>query len=696
MNTYINAVQDFMPVNQNSTSNFVSGQGYYSCGTMPSFLQNRWTIEIWCYLDALVDEMTLVSKQGEFTLTTQNTNIAAAFAGNGPTITATNVLQEHTWYLVSISFDGSAMTIYLNGVRLIQASGLTPPAATDNNWVIGGDFYGQIDTCRLWSTVLTPYQISNNQWTNYPAATSYLEAQFDMSVMPAQDTSGNNVSITPAGNGIEFNTLVPAVSFNGTAFCDPYDDQNIIPSGTTDFSVMATINPQYLPEPPYNTNAADDNMIIISNGTDVSPDGFILSVNAAGNVVFQLGNATPLISNTMLNADTWYHLAAIWTADTQTADIYINGIFDSSVANLPAPGMQGAVLIGAIDSVAADMAISGFQGYIQYVSLWNEAISESQILADIQNGPQFSAMTNCLAYYDLSALPAQNLITLNPVGLVSGASYAMQQSIGTISNSGALSAVHPVTEPSTEGKIMDASLVQAVMEDFELFAIKRGIQGDRLDAMKSLAISNLQSSSSTNAMRFSIETGDNAMKRLRLHHADGQSEIVYEAQISDCTMALIMLITQLIGGLVTAFGLVYESSSFAKGMTSYLGSRINTIGLGPQLTAIFSGGTVSITKIFNALKLLREYSLLVPLAKFSWQLLSNSLSWWTVISLGARIVLIFSPAGPAEAVWFAAQLAKSLYDITSAVNQYLTDCSNITADCGCVSPSQPALHAAQL
>jgi hypothetical protein len=145
--------------------------------------------------------------------------------------------------------------------------------------------------------------------------------------------------------------------------------------------------------------------------------------------------------------------------------------------------------------------------------------------------------------------------------------------------------------------------------------------------------------------------------------------------MSACTSAVIALIVTLLGAFVTAFGFIFNSTSFATGLTTFLGTRINSIGLTTQLIAVFNG-TITVTSIYKALLLLHEFSLLLPLAKLSWQLLSSSLSWWSVVSLGVRILLIFSPAAGAELAWYVAQLAYSLYSVMASFQLVQQECPN--------------------
>jgi hypothetical protein len=690
---------NLLPDNYDSVTNFQSGAGSFTLGTLPAFLQSPqgWSIEIWVYLDALVDQMQLISKPGEFQLWTQNGSLCAALANQSVILNIPNALQEHTWYFISLVCDGATLTIYLNAV--LQGQVPVPsggPTPTGNNWQIGGGFYGQISSCRYWTAPLQTQQISNNQWTDYAADTTNLAAQFDFTQNPPLDTSGNNISITPSATGNSFITAVPGVLFDGSGFCDPYNDESINPAGSnTDFSAIGWLCPLYYPDDTLNTDPVDNNMMILSNGPAESNAGFTLSVNATGNVVFQIGISPALVSNQSLQLNTWYNVAVTWAADTTTGTIFINGTQDSTASNmqLKATQQQGSLMIGAIASEVALLPVSNFQGYIQDISIWNSALTAAQI-SSYMNGDQQDT-TGCLAYYDLSTVPSQNLITLNPVGLVSGAVLSNQETTSSINPASGSTTRKRVTvdDPphagtptdtlpfSIDPKFLSDDFKQAMLDDFEKFTGKIQLPNEQQAALTALfqsnleqAITDIQQGNYKNAFYITVEEGGNGIRRLRLH-AEGTSEIVYEAQMSACTSAVIALIVTLLGAFVTAFGFIFNSTSFATGLTTFLGTRINSIGLTTQLIAVFNG-TITVTSIYKALLLLHEFSLLLPLAKLSWQLLSSSLSWWSVVSLGVRIILIFSPAAGAELAWYVAQLAYSLYSVIKSFQLVQQECPN--------------------
>lgn len=149
-------------------------------------------------------------------------------------------------------------------------------------------------------------------------------------------------------------------------------------------------------------------------------------------------------------------------------------------------------------------------------------------------------------------------------------------------------------------------------------------------------------------------------------HLDGESIVIYEGVLDACTTWAIWFVIYVAMALWTAFGFALNTSKVAAGMVTYLGTRINTIGLLPQLRALFPGNQLpSPTAVYQAMKLLWEYGLLTGLAKFLWQAVTLSLDFWTVLTVGTRIALLFSPWAPAEIALFIVNLARGVLTVVN-------------------------------
>lgn len=90
---------------------------------------------------------------------------------------------------------------------------------------------------------------------------------------------------------------------------------------------------------------------------------FVLSIN---NVQQKLA------SNTALNANTWYHVAA--TYDGAAMKIYINGVLDASKSQTGSVNSSGAFNVGYSYNISRN-----FNGKIDEVRVWKRALSQTEI-----------------------------------------------------------------------------------------------------------------------------------------------------------------------------------------------------------------------------------------------------------------------------------------------------------------------------
>ena len=114
---------------------------------------------------------------------------------------------------------------------------------------------------------------------------------------------------------------------------------------------------------------------IINKGN--STDGYKLSLNASGNIVLTLYNASTsyvLTSAITISPDIWYHVAATW--DTNPMNIYINGVQSNGSSVTGSSGSpSGSLTIGSDSGGTTNF----FDGRIDEVRIWDEARSQGDI-----------------------------------------------------------------------------------------------------------------------------------------------------------------------------------------------------------------------------------------------------------------------------------------------------------------------------
>src|SRR5690606_23105053 len=125
-------------------------------------------------------------------------------AGSGSAQLVSNAtLPINQWSHISATYDGTNLSIYINGVLDISAAKTVPPT-NSLDLTIGqrgdGQYYfnGNIDEVRIWQSSLNATQISNLSGTRLTGNEDFLVAYYNTLSYPAnnilRDFSGNNLN----------------------------------------------------------------------------------------------------------------------------------------------------------------------------------------------------------------------------------------------------------------------------------------------------------------------------------------------------------------------------------------------------------------------------------------------------------------------------------------------------------------------
>ena len=664
-----------LPTNRTGVTRFIAGDSYATIPVTGLVFQNQapWTIEVWFSLDALVDTMTIFGKSGEFTLGTVGPSLTAYLQGQFAPLISDPVLVTGLPYYACAVYDGQTMSLYLNGALVAQSSVAANPRATANPIALGSGnpptpgsgFYGEIQGLRLWSQAMNPEILTNYQFSDFDASTPNLLTQLDFTVSPPADSSSAGV-VPVLGAHAVYVPFVPAVTLSVNSFCDTYNDGSVNPGGSsTPFSIGAWIRPSLA--------NADGPMFVFANGVEESNSGATLFVTQAGNVQFQVGNSPVLSSQATLSDGAWAYVVATWSANTGT--LYINGASDASASNMTLAGTManGEPLIGAIASIGSQLPISSFQGQVQSVCIWNVALSQAQVMQSKTQGPRLDD-TTCTAFYDLSRPPVQNQITLNPVGLVSGAAVA-PSALGT--SSAALfeasvprsSGAPPAAPGPGEAAFFEQHerLFESFMDGFDLTDAQRSYFQSLFATRLREGHRDVLNGTHPALLNCRIDPLPDGRARVVQIAPDGTEVELFVGDLDACTLWCIQLIAAIVAALWAAFGFTVSAQSYMQGgAQAFLGTRIGGMGTFlPRLAQLFQNG-VTAQSIRAAIALFHEYQLLMPLVTLSYQTVLATLSWWTILSLGVRVLLLMSPSAPLELLWLVAQLAYSVAAVQTA------------------------------
>jgi glucose/arabinose dehydrogenase len=192
------------------------------------------------------------------------------------------------------------------------------------------------------------------------------------------DVSGNNNSGTLV-NGPAWTTgqYGGALTFGGTDYVDLGNPASLQLTGSMTLTAWIKIG----------ANPGDDGAIVAKLGPagwqlktspDTGPRTAAIQISSDGSDSIQR------YSNTILSANTWYHVAGIYDAVAGTLSIYINGVFDNGVLAGTVPPSQFNSPLGVnIAQRTGNPGTFNFLGLIDEVHVFNRALTAAEIQADM-------------------------------------------------------------------------------------------------------------------------------------------------------------------------------------------------------------------------------------------------------------------------------------------------------------------------
>ncbi len=345
----------------------------------------------------------------------------------GPAFGSTNVT-DNQWHHLAMVVNTTDNTckIYVDGglqqtsTNAIIGSG---SFASTVNLIIGANndlslfLAGQMDNIRVWSKALSAAEVTTDMTSTISGPTTNLIAAWDfesVTINSVPDVSGNGHTGTLNGNFAIVNVCSKVLSLDGVnSFMSVPDhaDLDIAPGQTKTITCWIK------------TTSTNTSRIIAkrSNSSTQNPStagttgtGYELWMGNGANAGKIAGNAaawntttssSTTFSTTGYNAGTandgsWHHLAAVF--DNASANKTVTFYLDAGTPNARAGTFSNtydfstgvAFIVGA-----ASNNTNYFTGQMDNVRVWNTAMSQSQVAADMTNvvtGPT----TNLLAAWD--------------------------------------------------------------------------------------------------------------------------------------------------------------------------------------------------------------------------------------------------------------------------------------------------------
>ena len=371
--------------------NFSTPQsGYLATSGQVIATNQDFTVSVWVRPTALQSQ-AIVSQDGNigsgFIVYDNNSTVHFALANSDASgwnytdiFGGSDPVGAWTQITATYSASSSAMTLYVNGVRVASAS--HAPVAIGSSaspLIIGADKYngshnayldGKVGAVQTWNSVVPPQPAPDHQWT--------LADKTSGTVATAADTGASNTPLTLTGynqaswhaNDLFNPDVVLSASTNdylGTA----------APAINTaaDFTVSAWVYP----------SAAATQVIASQDGSPGASSGFILYLNTSGKAIFALATQDASgwnydsVSGGAVPVGSWHHLVATFSSGSKTMSLYVDNAAVASGVHTPvSTGTSTSFFVLGADELSGARN-AYFSGTLADVHTYNAVLTTAQV-----------------------------------------------------------------------------------------------------------------------------------------------------------------------------------------------------------------------------------------------------------------------------------------------------------------------------
>ena len=346
-------------------------------------------------------------------------------------VVGTSTIANGDWHHVAATYDGTTMTVYLDGVSDGSASIGQPPNSagsppvgiatamdsrglrgSDANVFTGGYFSGAIDEVRIWDSARSQTEIDTNKGVEIPSAPG-LVARYGLDegsgtvagdsggddhsaiIFNAPWTAGFSAAPPPPTCGANCALDFASASQQYVTFGDPAAldlSQFTIETwfrrdGTGTIGTTGTGGvPNAIPLVTHGSQQLDTPANLNMNwflGIDDATDTLAADFEEAEAGSGSTGLNHPVLGQTPITSGVWHHAAA--TYDGATWNLYLDGALERTLAvNEPVESgsIQHAALATSIQSNGT--VLTGFfDGAIDESRVWNRALTQSEVQANM-------------------------------------------------------------------------------------------------------------------------------------------------------------------------------------------------------------------------------------------------------------------------------------------------------------------------
>ena len=339
-----------------------------------------------------------------------NGRVSFGVSNNGTkyTVTSAAALNDGQWHHLVGSFDGSGMTLYVDGVRVGRSAATTTATSYTGYWRVGGDatwsgaayLKGAIDDVAIYPAALTPTQVLKHyadSGRTLPSRTTPADS-YGSAVTGSDpdlfwrlgEASGTTATDTWR-YGLD-GTYVSGVTLGGASAVTGTTDTSATFNGTTGLVASKSTfnNPtSYSEELWFKTTTTRGGKLIgfgsSSSGLSSSYDRHVYMLNN-GVLRFGAGTGTTqaiIESAKSYNDGVWHHVVA--TQGVSGMTFYVDGLLVGSNAQSTPQNYVGYWRVGG-DRNWTGPSSNYFAGSIDEVSIYSRPLTPAEIVAHFKAG----------------------------------------------------------------------------------------------------------------------------------------------------------------------------------------------------------------------------------------------------------------------------------------------------------------------
>ncbi|RDU22167.1 LamG-like jellyroll fold domain-containing protein [Anaerosacchariphilus polymeriproducens] len=353
-------------------------EGYSLCGGDP------FSFSISFYMRRYDLNMSFFKQEGTFDIGYEDGHIYYRAAGLGEIAAGTDtlVIAEDTWNVLDITYDGGKISFYMNGVLGYEKDIISPSYTNENYYKIGENFVGYIRRVKGYNFCLTKADIVNNQY-DCKISTEKMEFCFDFTEYRGSDKGKNNLTILVSGLS-SIKNLIKTLTLEGNGFALPSNSHKVNPGGfaSNQFTILTKV---------FLTKGMDEETVIVTNGEMGTESALTLGVKYLKQYdkyfLFVKWGTESLISSTNICDYSWIDAAV--TYKDNRLKLYIDGTKDveKSITNVPQPMQWGNIVIGNTLINGRPRAETTLNGYVDYVSIFEQELTGEKLTAYVENPP---------------------------------------------------------------------------------------------------------------------------------------------------------------------------------------------------------------------------------------------------------------------------------------------------------------------